>query len=103
MGRRLLLLLLPQPRRRLRRPRRPLPYSDAELAQAVPAAAFEAYVRARMELVREEAEREGEEWQRAELARLQALDEAREREGEREREREREREEGERERERVSE
>jgi len=52
------------------------PYSDAELAQAVPAAAFEAYVRARMELVREEAEREGEERLRAELARLQALDEA---------------------------
>ena len=42
----------------------------------MPAAAFEAYVRARMELVREEAEREGEERQRAELARLQALDEA---------------------------
>jgi hypothetical protein len=56
------------------------PYSDAELAQAVSAAAFEAYVRARMEMVessvREEAEREGEERLRAELARLQALDEA---------------------------
>jgi hypothetical protein len=56
------------------------PYSDAELAQAMPAAAFEVYIRARMELVessvREDAEREGEEWLQAELARLQALDEA---------------------------
>ena len=56
------------------------PYSDAELAQAVSAAAFEAYVRARMEMVessvREEAEREGEERLRAELAASERMLEA---------------------------
>jgi len=55
------------------------PYSDKELARAVPAAAFEAYVRARIELeeskLLEKAEHEQEEWRREELARLQALDE----------------------------
>ena len=54
-------------------------YSDKELARAVPAAVFDAYLRARMELVesstREEAEHEQKQWRREELARLQALSE----------------------------